>query len=100
PKVAALPMVTAILLKFYSELYQVKSGANAPQASLATAMGLSEKQIWLLKDHINYVKNFTIEQLENCLMTLHEYDMKSKGVGLSNFNYNELMKEMSYKLMR
>ncbi len=100
PKVAAMPMVTAILLKFYSELYQVKSGATAPQASLAQAMGLSEKQIWLLKDHINYVKNYTIEQLENCLMTLHEYDMKSKGVGSSNFNYSELMKEMSYKLMR
>ena len=41
-----------------------------------------------------------IEKLEHCLMNLHENEMKSKGVCLFNFKYSELMKEMSYKLMR
>ncbi len=33
------------------------------------------------------------------ISVLHEYDLKSKGVGNSNFSQGELMKEMFYKLM-
>ena len=99
-KAAPMPMVTAILYKFYMELYQIKSGSNLPQGTLAKEMGLSEKQVWLLKDGINFSKMYTIQQIENCLETLNEFDLMSKGLGAANIEYDQLMKEMAYKLMR
>lgn len=99
-KAAPIPMVTAVLYKFYAELYQIKSGMSLPQPELAKRMGLSEKQVWLLKDNLNFAKLYSIQQIENCLETVHEFDMKGKGLGAGNTAYDQLMKEMAYKLMR
>lgn len=99
-KVAPMTMVTAILYKFYSELYQIKVGMSLPQSELASAMGLSEKQLWLIKEPMAIAKNYTIDQIERCLEVLNEYNLKEKGLGSSGaVEYDQLMKEMAYKLM-
>ena len=44
----------------------------------------------------------TYNPKENCsehIALLHEYDLKSKGVGNSSFTSGQLMKELIYRLM-
>lgn len=99
-KAAPITMVTSILYKSYTELYQVKAGMSLSQGDLAAAMGLSEKQLWLIKEPMALAKNYTIDQIERCLEILNEYNLKEKGLGSSgSVGYEQLMKEMAYKLM-
>ena len=47
----------------------------------------------------NQRNNYDPKKLAQNIATLHEYDLKAKGVGNSTFPSGELMREMNYKLL-
>ena len=46
-----------------------------------------------------YLRVYNPKKISANIATLHEYDLKSKGVGNSHFTEGELMRELVFKLM-
>ena len=44
-------------------------------------------------------KIYNPKKIAAVIATLHEYDLKSKGVGNSSFSHGQLMKELIYRIM-
>ena len=73
------------------------SGASAVEyALIAAAIGV--RPIFV-KDYLKAAKNYGFSGIENSLLLLHHYNLKSVGVGVVNTDDGALMKELVVKLM-
>ncbi|MCG9880949.1 MAG: hypothetical protein MH472_10165, partial [Bacteroidia bacterium] len=59
------------------------------------AMGIGFRQI---KDYEKLLANYSLQELENAMALVAEYDLKSKGVNQVVVNDQELMKELLFKI--
>lgn len=97
-KVVAFEALLGNLFPFYKNLYLIKLGLfnKMTQSDMATAMKISSGKLFY---DMKKAEKYSITQLETALMTLHEYDMKRKGMGQGNYNYRDLLLEMTLKLI-
>ncbi len=54
---------------------------------------------YFYKDYENAAKKYPVGKIVKNLELLHEYDMKSKGVGIADIDEGELLKELLFRLM-
>jgi len=64
---------------------------------LAKKMSMSP---YFVKDFKKGIRNYTLATLQRNIGLLHQYDLKSKGVGNVSIKPNELMKEMAIQLLQ
>jgi DNA polymerase-3 subunit delta len=95
------PLVLTInnLFDFFSKVYMLYYLAGKPGEVVFQKMGV--RSDWFLKDHKVALQHFNLEQLEAVIHILHEYDLKSKGVGADHLAKDEgaLMTELFYHIM-
>jgi len=96
PKAAPLVVVIANLFNFFERLMRIHfSGTQVPD-ELARKLGIHP---FAVKGLIQACRLYTRKKCAANIAVLHEFDLKSKGVGNSSATEGELMKEMIFKLM-
>ena len=66
------------------------------EKSIAAAIGVSP---YFMKDYMQAARLYTYPGVEKVLLLLHQYNLKSVGVGSPNTEDASLMKEMVVKMM-
>jgi DNA polymerase-3 subunit delta len=96
PKSGPLVMVISSLFGLYARLMRMHFMNGVPDDELARKLRMHP---FTLKQNKQYLKIYPPRKISANIATLHEYDLKSKGLGNSNFTEGELMRELIFKLM-
>lgn len=97
PKSGELVVVVGQLFSMFMKLMRVHFMENKSEGSIAAALRIPP---FVVKDIINSTKIYPAKRIAKNVAVLHEYDLKSKGVGSTgDVSNGELMKEMIFKLL-
>ena len=96
PKAAPIQLVLPSLYSFFSKVFMV-FGANAQdERAIATAIGVNP---FFMKGYMQAARLYTYPGVEKALLLLHNYNLKSVGVGSIGTEDASLLKEMIVKIM-
>jgi DNA polymerase III subunit delta len=96
PKAAPIQLVLPALYSFFSKVYMLFGIPGPDEKTAAAALGVSP---FFVKDYLLAAKNYGFTGTENAILLLHQYNLKSVGVGSVNVEDGALMKEMVVKLI-
>lgn len=96
PKAAPLPLIFPSLYNFFSKVLMVYSVPAKDEKSLAAAIGV---HAFFAKDYLQAAKVYRQQHVENIILLLHEYNLKSIGINDSGTEDALLLKEMIVKMM-
>ncbi len=96
PKAAPLPLIFPSLYNFFSKVLMVYSAPAKDEKSLAAAIGV---HAFFAKDYLQAAKIYRQQHVENIILLLHEYNLKSIGINDSGTDDALLLKEMIVKMM-
>lgn len=97
PKSGPLVVVVAQAFNLFVKLMRIHFLENRSPEAIASDIRVHP---FFVKDYINASKLYPPKRIAKNISVLHEYDLKSKGVGSTgDVNDGELMKEMVFKLM-
>lgn len=99
PRKNPLPLVIGSLYNYFSKIYLYHGVAKLPEADILKAMGL--RSPFFLKEYRAAAKHYSFPKTEEIIHILHEYDLKSKGVGYNGTGKpeGELLKELSWRIL-
>ena len=96
PKAADLVFVISNLFKFFSQIMRIHFLPNKSREAVAQALGVHP----FVAGELTNVKNkYDPRKIAANIALIHEYDLKSKGVGNTSATQGELMREMVYQLI-
>jgi DNA polymerase-3 subunit delta len=96
PKAAPIQLVLPALYSFFSKVYMIFGIPGPDEKTTAAALGVSP---FFVKDYLLAAKNYGFTGTENALLLLHQYNLKSVGVGSINVEDAGLLKELVVKLI-
>jgi DNA polymerase-3 subunit delta len=96
PKAGPIQMVLPALYSFFSKVYMTYSFVGRDENVIAAAIGVRPV---FVRDYLMAAKNYGFSGIENALLLLHQYNLKSVGVGALNPEDGALMKELVAKLV-
>ena len=96
PKAGPIQMVLPALHNFFSKTYCVFGVQGGDEKSSASALGVPP---FFVKDYIIAAKRYGFAGVEQALMLLHHYNLKSIGIGDIGSSDASLMSEMVVKMM-
>ena len=96
PKAAPIQLILPSLYGFFSKVFMV-FGANASdEKSVAAAIGVNP---FFVKDYMQAARLYSYPGVEKVLLLLHQYNLKSIGIGSVNTEDGSLLKEMIVKML-
>lgn len=96
PKAAPIQLVLPALYQFFSKVYMVFGQNLADEKAVAAAIGTRE---FFVKDYLHAAKAYGQGGIENILLLLHHYNLRSVGVNDTGTSDGSLMKEMVAKMI-
>jgi DNA polymerase-3 subunit delta len=96
PKAAPLPLVFPSLYNFFSKVLMVYSVPSKDDKAIAAAIGV---HAFFAKDYIQASRRFTAAEVEQAILLLHEYNLKSIGINDPGTEDALLLKEMAVKMV-
>ena len=96
PKATSIMIVIPSLFNHFSRLLKIHFLQNKSRESIASALRVHP---FVAGELISGTKIYNPKKIAANIATLHEYDLKSKGIDNSSFSHGELMKELIYRLM-
>jgi DNA polymerase III subunit delta len=96
PKAAPLIQVVSTMFNLFSNLMKIHFSTNKSADALASSLRLHP---FAVKELLTATKIYPPKKISANIAILHEYDLKSKGVGNATFSEGELMRELIFKLM-
>ncbi len=97
PKSGPLVVVVGQVFSMFMKLMRVHFLENKSNEAVAAALRIHP---FIVKDILNASKLYPAKRIARNVSVLHEYDLKSKGIGSTgDVSEGELMKEMVFKLM-
>ncbi len=96
PKAGPIQLVLPSLYSFFSKVYMIFALAAPDEKTTASALGVSP---YFVKDYLLAAKNYGFTGTENVLLLLHQYNLKSVGVGAINTEDGALLKELITKMI-
>lgn len=96
PKAAASVVVISNLFNHFARLMRIHFLENKSKESVAGALRIHP---FVATQLLGATKIYNPKKIAANIAILHEYDLKSKGLGNSSFSQSDLMKELIYKLM-
>ncbi len=96
PKAAPIQLVLPSLYSFFSKVFMVFGANTSDEKTIATSIGVNP---YFIKDYVQAAKLYTYPGVENVLLLLHAYNLKSVGVGNAGTEDASLLKEMLVKMM-
>jgi DNA polymerase-3 subunit delta len=99
PKALPIQALMPALYSFFSKAYQVFGAGTNDENQLAQFLGYKNAFNPYVKDIITCAKNYRQKGVENALLLLHEYNLKSLGIGSITTNDAGLLKEMVVRMI-
>jgi len=96
PKAGPIQLVLPSLYSFFSKVFMVFGAGGGDEKAIATAIGVNP---YFMKDYMQAARLYSYPGVERVLLLLHQYNLKSVGVGSSNTEDASLLKEMVVKMM-
>ena len=96
PKAADLVFVISNLFKFFSQIMRIHFLPNKSREAVARALGVHP---FVAGELTNAKNKYDPRKIAANIALIHEYDLKSKGVGNTSATHGELMREMVYQLI-
>lgn len=96
PKAGPIQLVLPSLYSFFSKVFMVFGAATNDEKTIATTLGVNP---YFMKDYMQAAKLYSYLGVEKALLLLHQYNLKSVGVGSSGTEDASLLKEMVVKMM-
>lgn len=96
PKAGPIQLVLPSLYSFFSKVFMVFGAGTNDEKAIATAIGVNP---YFMKDYMQAARLYTYPGVEKILLLLHQYNLKSVGVGSTNTEDASLLKEMVAKMM-
>lgn len=95
PKAAPIQLVLPSLYGFFSKVFMI-FGATGDDKAIAAAIGVNP---FFMKDYQQAARLYSYAGVEKILLLLHQYNLKSIGVGSTNTDDAALLKELVVKMM-
>ncbi|HRX95081.1 MAG TPA: DNA polymerase III subunit delta [Chitinophagaceae bacterium] len=96
PKAAPVQLVLPSLYSFFSKVFVVFGAGTTDEKTIATRIGVNP---FFAKDYIKAARLYTYPEAERVLLLLHQYNLKSIGVGSVNNDDASLLKELIVKML-
>lgn len=96
PKAAPIQMVLPSIYSFFSKVFMVFGAGSNDERAIATAIGVNP---FFVKDYLKAAGIYSYTGVEKALLLLHQYNLKSVGVGSTNTTDASLLKELIVKIM-
>ncbi|HVG42178.1 MAG TPA: DNA polymerase III subunit delta [Chitinophagaceae bacterium] len=96
PKAAPLPLVFPSLYGYFSKVQMILAAPAREEKVIATLLGISP---YFVKDYLRTMEKYTPEGIEQLLLLLHSYNLKSLGVNDAGTADMLLLKEMVVKMI-
>ena len=96
PKAADLVFVISNLFKFFSQIMRIHFLPNKSREAVARALGVHP---FVAGELTNAKNKYDPRKIAANIALIHEYDLKSKGVGNTSATQGDLMREMVYQLI-
>jgi DNA polymerase III subunit delta len=97
PKAAPIQMILPALYNYFSKAYMLSSIPGKDDKAAAAAIGVNP---FFIKDYHAIVRNYSFSGIEQVLLLLHQYNLRSIGVGDTGTADASLLKEMVVKMMQ
>ncbi|MFM7079869.1 MAG: DNA polymerase III subunit delta [Bacteroidota bacterium] len=94
----ANPFVLTIgtLHGFFNKIITMHAFKNAPGINMASALKIHP---FFMREYETAARNYPLSSCMRIVGWLHEYDLRSKGVGNRNTDENELLRELVFKIL-
>lgn len=96
PKAADLVFVISNLFKFFSQIMRIHFLPNKSREGVAQALGVHP---FVAGELTNAKNKFDPRKIAANISLIHQYDLKSKGLGNTSASQGELMRELVYQLI-
>jgi DNA polymerase-3 subunit delta len=96
PKAAPVQLVLPSLYNFFSKVFMVFGAGTTDEKTIATTIGTNP---YFIKSYTEAARLYTYPGIEKALLLLHQYNLKTVGVGAGNTPDASLLKEMVVKML-
>lgn len=96
PKAGDMMVVIPSTFNFFSKLMRIHFLPNKSKEAVAADLKIHP---FVATQYMNAAKVYNPKKIAANIAILHEYDLKSKGIGNSSFSQGDLMREMLYRLL-
>jgi len=96
PKAGPIQMILPSLYNFFSKIFMIHGAGTGDPKTLATTIGVNP---YFMKEYMEGAKLYNYPQVEKAILLLHQYNLKSVGVGDAGTEDASLMKEMLVKML-
>lgn len=96
PKAGDMMVVVPATFNFFTRLMRIHFLPNKTKEAVAAVLKIHP---FVASQLINATKVYNPKKIATNIAILHEYDLKSKGIGNSSFSQGDLMREMIYRLL-
>lgn len=96
PKAGSIHLILPTLYNLFSKTFMMFGQSGDDEKSIASILGVYPS---FVKTYVATKKNYAYDGVENALLLLHSYNMKSLGVNDTGTSDASLMKELVIKLM-
>ncbi|WP_424493965.1 DNA polymerase III subunit delta [Salinimicrobium sp. GXAS 041] len=97
PKDNPMVVTVSLLFSFFSQLLQYHSLADKSKGNVAKVLKVNP---YFVSDYSSAAGNYPMKKVSQVVSLLREADVKSKGVGATNIQQGDLLKELLVKVMR
>jgi DNA polymerase-3 subunit delta len=96
PKAAPIQLILPTLYNLFSKTYMIFGQNNNDEKAVALSIGVNP---YFVKDYLMAARNYGYDGVQNALLLLHHYNLRSVGVGDAGTTDGALMKELVVKIM-
>jgi DNA polymerase-3 subunit delta len=96
PKAGPIQLILPTLYNLFSKTYMIFGQTSKDEKAIATSIGVSP---YFVRDYMLASRNYGYEGVENALLLLHSYNLKSVGVKDTGTSDASLMKELVAKIL-
>jgi DNA polymerase III subunit delta len=96
PKAGPIQLILPSLHNFFSKTYMLFGQSGVDEKTLAATLGVNP---YFLKDYVLSAKNYSYSGVEQALLLLHQYNLRSIGVNSAPTEDASLLKEMIIKMV-
>src|SRR5579859_355238 len=96
PKAGPIQLILPSIYNFFSKVYMIFGQQARDEKGVAAAIGVNP---YFAKDYLAALRNYDYAGIEQGLLLLHAYNLKSVGVGSAGVEDASLLKELVVKIM-
>tara|TARA_R110002049_G_scaffold309289_1_gene520222 strand:- start:8831 stop:9769 length:939 start_codon:yes stop_codon:yes gene_type:complete len=96
PKDNPMVVTVSLLFSFFSQLLHLHGLNDKSPRSVASALKINP---YFVDEYITAAKNYPMRKVSEVVAILHEFDVKSKGVGSNASSEGQLLREMLVRIL-